>query len=54
MQVLGSRDGSDWHTLVENAVLFDYSRYMDVNNREISVPPNDDRHFRITIETAAI
>ena len=53
VSVSGSRDGSNWHVLVEDAALFDYSRYMDVSNHEVTLPANDDRQYRITIEAAA-
>ena len=53
VQVAGSVDGVKWETLVQSAVIFDYSKYMDVSNREIALPKNNDREFKITIEDVA-
>jgi hypothetical protein len=50
VKVEGSTDGKEWKTLVPAAVLFDYSKYMDVSNREIALPKNDAREFKLTID----
>jgi hypothetical protein len=47
--VFGSNDGKDWTPLVAGALVFDYSRYMDVSNHEIRLPKNRFRQFRIRI-----
>ncbi|MCY2992518.1 MAG: DUF3999 family protein [Planctomycetota bacterium] len=49
VQVFGSADGADWKPLVTDCVIFDYSRYMDVSNREIVLPANDFREFKLLI-----
>lgn len=49
VQVFGSADGVDWKPLVADCVIFDYSRYMDVSNREIPLPANDLRQFKLVI-----
>jgi hypothetical protein len=35
---------------VQDGIVFDYSRYMDVSNHEVSLPPNTFREFKIIIE----
>lgn len=50
VSVAGSNDGRTWKTLVDEAVVFDYSQYMDVSNREIVLPKNAFRRFRIVID----
>jgi hypothetical protein len=49
VQVFGSRDGTDWKPLVTDGLLFDYSRYMDVSQREIALPANDCREFKLVL-----
>lgn len=49
VQVFGSQDGKTWKPLVNDGLVFDYSRYMDVNNREIHLPKNDCRQFKVLI-----
>jgi len=48
--IYGSSDGGSWQRLVDSAVIFDYTRYMDIRNREIALPKNTDRRFRVVIE----
>ena len=48
--VSGSADGDAWQSLVADGLLFDYSRYMDVTSREISLPKNGHRQFKILIQ----
>ena len=50
VKVEGSVDGAAWKVLVPAAILFDYSKYMDVSNREIALPKNSDREFKLTID----
>ncbi len=40
VQVFGSDDGKNWSPLVQDAAIYDYSRYMDVSNRDIPLPAN--------------
>jgi hypothetical protein len=50
VRVLGGRDGADkaaYAPLVNDGLVFDYSRYMDVSNREIRLPKNQARRFEI-------
>ena len=49
IKVTGSVDGKKWTPVVEG-VIFDYSQYMDVSSREINLPKNNYREFKITIE----
>ncbi|MGR8930161.1 MAG: hypothetical protein ACU836_05920 [Gammaproteobacteria bacterium] len=52
LQVQGSEDGENWHTLVDQGVIYDYSRYMNYGNRDIALPGNSDRYFKITVSKA--
>ncbi len=53
IQVFGSDDGTNWTPLVAEGTIFDYSRYMDVSNREIPLPPNRFRQFKVIVSDAA-
>jgi len=50
VRVFGSSDGSDWTPLMTDGLIFDYSRYMDVDNREIRLPKNSYRQFKVVID----
>jgi Protein of unknown function (DUF3999) len=50
VRVSGSADGANWLPLVTDGIIFDYSQYMDVSSREITLPKNSFREFKITIE----
>lgn len=50
LQIFGSDDGKNWSLLVKDAEIFDYSRYMPVSNRDIPLPTNTYRHFKVFIE----
>lgn len=50
VRVSGSVDGMSWTPLVTDGIIFDYSQFMDVNSREITLPKNSFREFKITIE----
>lgn len=52
LQILGSPDGKDWRQLVDNAAIYDYSRYMAVDQRDIVLPANRDRFLKIVIGKA--
>ncbi len=50
VRVFGSDDGTKWSPLVSDGIIFDYSRYMDVSNRDVPLPSNSFRQFRIVVE----
>ena len=50
LRVFGSRDDHDWSPLVSDGLIFDYTRYMDVRNGDVSLPANDFRRFKLEIE----
>lgn len=52
LQVFGSADGRNWVLLVKNAEIFDYSSYMPFSNRDIPLPANNYRQFKVLIEQA--
>ena len=49
VSVFGRIDGGTWTSLVTDALIFDYSRYLDIAEREVSIAENSFREFRITI-----
>ncbi len=49
VRVFGREEGMGWTPLVADGVVFDYSRYMDLSNREIRLPKNDCRQLKINI-----
>ena len=53
VNVSGSRDGITWQPLVQNAVIFDYTRYMDLRRTEIPLPSNVLHYFSIEIGNAS-
>ena len=53
VRVSGSADGATWTPLVTDGIIFDYSQYMDVSSREIAIPKNNYREFKVTIEDMA-
>lgn len=50
VDVTGSADGGQWQPLVNGALIFDYSRYLDLKNWEVQLPANQFRHFKITVK----
>ena len=38
------------HLLVTDGVIFDYSRFMDIRNRDVVLPANEYRQFKIVVE----
>ena len=50
VQVLASTDGMDWAAITSDALIFDYSKYMDVRSDKISFPLGTQRHFRIVVQ----
>lgn len=51
VKVYGSQDGKDWEALAESAI-YDYSRHMDLDNRDVPLPPNACRQFKMVFEEA--
>jgi hypothetical protein len=49
VRVSVSDDGANWAPVAE-ALLFDYSRYMDVRNDRIPLPKTSQRRFRVVID----
>ena len=52
LQVQGSDDGQNWRILVDKASIYDYSRFMAFGNRDIELPVNRYRHFKIVVSEA--
>lgn len=52
VQVFGSDDGKNWSPLVKDTAIFDYSSYMPVSNKDIPLPANRFRQFKVVIEEA--
>lgn len=52
LQVLGSMDGKSWTELVRDADIFDYSSYMSVSRRDVALPANPFRKFKVVIREA--
>ncbi len=52
VRVAGSADGKTWTPLVTDGIVFDYTRFMDVSRRDVPLPANKFREFKITIEDA--
>jgi hypothetical protein len=50
VRVYGSRTGDNWVPLVSDGAIFDYSRFMDVRNRDVVIPDNDFRRFKVVVE----
>ncbi len=56
VKVFGSTDGAAWTLVVNNAMIFDYSRYMDVSQRDVALPSQGPqagyrfREFKLSIE----
>jgi hypothetical protein len=50
VRVYGLRSGVDWVPLVTDGAIFDYSRFMDVHNRDVVIPANDYRRFKLVVE----
>jgi hypothetical protein len=50
ISVLGSANGSDWSPLVPEGIIYDYTRFMDLANRDVPLPKNHFREFKVTIE----
>lgn len=53
VQVSGSSDGAVWQPLVDGALVFDYTRYMNIKNLDVRLPHNEYRRFKLSIGGAA-
>ncbi len=49
VSVFGSNSGTDWTPLVTDGVIFDYSRFMDIRNRDVTLSANEYRQFKIVV-----
>lgn len=54
VRVETSADGQQWEAAGEEAVIFDYSRYMDVRSDSVSFPETAARHFRIVVDDVTL
>ena len=54
VRVYTSADRQQWEPAGEEAVIFDYSRYMDVRSDSVSFPETAGRHFRIVIDNVTV
>lgn len=50
LRVFGSNDGESWELLVPDVLIFDYSRFMDVESRDVRLPSSEYRRFRVVID----
>ncbi len=50
VRVYGSKDGKDWALLERDGLIYDYTRFMDIRNRDIEFPANVFRVFKIVVE----
>ncbi len=50
VRVYGSRTSDDWVPLVSDGAIFDYSRFMDVRNRDVLIPASAYRRFKVVVE----
>jgi len=49
VRVFGSDDDFHWLPLEEHGLIFDYSRFMDVENREVRLTKNNNRRYAVEI-----
>lgn len=49
VRIFATADGTE-STLVDEALIFDYSKFMDVRRTEVAIPPTTAREFRIVID----
>jgi len=52
IQVQAAEDGENWQQLVDNTVIYDYSRFMTFGNRDIELPGNSYRYFKLIVAKA--
>ncbi len=48
--IYGSGDGIEWSPLVVGTLIFDYARFIDLENNRIVLPENSYRYFRVGID----
>ncbi|HEY4262782.1 MAG TPA: DUF3999 family protein [Schlesneria sp.] len=53
-RVLTSSDGQTWEPASADTVIFDYSRFMDVRNDNVTFPSTSRKHFRIVIDDVTL
>lgn len=49
VRLAGSVDGTNWTAVNTEGLIFDYSQHMDISSRNIALPKNGFRQFRLTI-----
>lgn len=54
VRVFTSEDGKEWQPLVEDAVICDYSQWMNVRNLDIAFPRPASRHLRVVFSAPSI
>ncbi len=54
LRVFGSADGEAWELLAPDALIFDYSRFMDIRRCEVRLPESEHRRFRIVIDAVTV
>ena len=52
IDVEGSNDGQIWESLIADTLIYDYSRFMQIGNQDISLPHNTFKYFKILIAHA--
>lgn len=50
VRIQTSADGTTWEPAGQEAVIFDYSRYMDVRNDQVAFPETTRKHVRVIID----
>jgi hypothetical protein len=53
VRVVGSVDGAEWTPLGGEGLIFDYRRFVDLGNRDVALPANEFRHFKLIIDQVA-
>lgn len=52
VRVFGSEDGQNWRPLGDEALIFDYRRFLDLRETEVPLPPNSYREFKVVVTQA--
>ncbi|HKI19520.1 MAG TPA: hypothetical protein VKA15_16665, partial [Isosphaeraceae bacterium] len=50
VRVYGSKEGKEWALLASDGLIYDYTRFMDIRNRDIEFPFNDYRLLKLVVE----
>ncbi len=53
LQIQASADGKQWRTLVDKALIYDYSQTLAVENHDITLPANNDLFFKLVVAKAS-